>query len=1400
MVEAARRGRRPCWDCPSQRGLAAKAVLVAALTALPAGVWIFASAPSAFSAASGGPFSRGSIQVAPAFVPGPGVQDLGAVPSGRTIDVAVALALQDPTGLAARTALEYAPGSPSFHRFLSTSYLADQYGPSTRSYRAAVAYFEGQGLTVTTSPDRMMMVVAGPSRSVAAAFHTQFEQYSVGGKLVFSHPTAASLPAGLPWAGVVGLGNSTPPTPAIAPVHSLLPLALPTCSSSAPFAPCAIEEAYNTSGLLTAGTNGTGYRIGVVDTYDGSENQTTLARDLAGFDSAYGVKGGTVQYLYPVPTGANLNATSTGWGLEESLDIEWSHAMAPGATVKMTFAPDPTAGLYGAVDWLVAHQAVDALSLSWGEPDVGVYNSVSSPCSVACNATSDGSYTLLHPVLAEAAAEGIGVFSSSGDCGAADGTGGVSTSYPASDPAVTGVGGTVLVLKNGTYSSESGWSGNVSGASGSGCQNQGGSGGGFAPFGRPFWQTGPGVPSAPATRGVPDVALVGGSPVSISYNGFGTAVEGTSAGSPMWAAFEVIADQKVGHALGSLNPALYRLAASPSASAYFHDVTSGWNGYSAGTGWDAVTGLGSPDVGRLSAKLTTGILPPSSISVGLAANPRYGSAPLLVTFYVNESGGSGGYRMVDVDFGDGQAAFAQNGRVNHSYPKTGAFVGRATVFDSAGNSSTSPPVVIGVGGSGLNVSLTASRVSLPAGQSVTLSASAAGGLAPYRYWFSFGDGTYLDNTSLASVVHTFPLAGDFCTAVVATDAAKPPNAGLSDRLAITVGGGTPRSCDNAAPLTVNFTSSVLRADVPGDLPLSVSTAGGTPPFSVRYVSDDPYVGACNCGIFHRAGNHTVTAFVNDSVNREGVARINVTILPALSAAFGHSALSGPAPFTATFSAQAIGGDGTTANGTQWTFADGGSATGANVTHTWGSPGFYLVLGVLNDSARGVTSAAFLVDVLPISILSPLALTASVTPAVKVPAGLQVAFAASASGGVGGPYTYRWNLGDGDSGFGPTLTQTFPASACLANGTCPLTVALSVVDAGGTTLGTSIDLTQPVQGRYSAVSLADLVAPLVGPTPLHVNGSANASGVSGLAIGWSFGDGGSAAGTAASHTYYTAGNYTLADTAQDPSGDALVRTHAVVVTGPARTPPSVTGGPNVSHALAPLPVGFNVSATGGSPPYSFAWQFGDGGSAAGARVNHTYAAPGFFNATVTVTDALDSTNTTTFPLTAYAPTVVALAASVFPTSASVGSTVRLTVWATVTCTPLSPPPCVVNTVEMRFAYLPLDGGAPIPLGVATPGITGGLVLAFPTPTVAGGYLLNATVVGANFTGSVEVPVTIFGSTGGTAALLPFTLPPLSVLLVGVSVGVVLAAGFGLAWRQNRASPSRRPSAPDGRRDG
>lgn len=362
------------------------------------------------------------------------------------------------------------------------------------------------------------------------------------------------------------------------------------------YGPQQIRAAYDVPSNLT----GAGRTIVIIDAF----GSPTIVNDLQVFDSVFGLPNPTFNILNPY--GAVFDPTNpddVGWSSETSLDVEWAHAIAPGATIDLVLAKtDADSDILAAQQYVVDHDLGDVLSQSFGEGETCMLPSIRAA---------------QHQAFEQAAAEGISVFASAGDEGSAqpdcngDGNDFLSAATPASDPSVTGVGGTTLNADyaTGAYQSESVW--NDSGES----PDFGAGGGGFSTLNRePLYQI---LSQHSGARGVPDVSYDGdvyGGVLGVwSSSGLGADLVfifgGTSAGSPQWAAITALADQAAGHRLGFLNPALYAIAAVPGLYRYaFHDVTTGNNlwdgsgittGYSAGPRWDAASGLGSPDAAHL---------------------------------------------------------------------------------------------------------------------------------------------------------------------------------------------------------------------------------------------------------------------------------------------------------------------------------------------------------------------------------------------------------------------------------------------------------------------------------------------------------------------------------------------------------------------------------------------------------------------------------------------------------------------------------------------------------------------------------------------------------------------------------------------------------------------------------
>ncbi len=373
------------------------------------------------------------------------------------------------------------------------------------------------------------------------------------------------------------------------------------------YTPQQIQKAYNIAPLLAAHTTGLGHTIVIVDAFQ----SPTLRHDLALFDTLFGLKAPKLTILAPnglAPFNAQ-DANQVSWAAEITLDVEWAHAVAPGAAIDLVLAnptKDPKANtlsgfllnILRATSFAVTHNLGDVISQSFGGNET---------CASAQALQAQ------HKVFQAAMAKGITMFAASGDSGTAEincastsFTKGVST--PASDPLVTAVGGTTLNANatTGAYIAESAWNGSGGGLS--------------AVYPRPTFQQGiQGIVGN--QRGVPDIAYNGNpkSGVLVVWSSSGQGKDlavvfgGTSAGSPQWAGITVLINEVLGKRVGFLNPMLYRIGMNVNPR-NLHDITKGTNtftaknangavvsvkGFAATKGWDAVTGWGTPNVANL---------------------------------------------------------------------------------------------------------------------------------------------------------------------------------------------------------------------------------------------------------------------------------------------------------------------------------------------------------------------------------------------------------------------------------------------------------------------------------------------------------------------------------------------------------------------------------------------------------------------------------------------------------------------------------------------------------------------------------------------------------------------------------------------------------------------------------
>jgi subtilase family serine protease len=384
------------------------------------------------------------------------------------------------------------------------------------------------------------------------------------------------------------------------------------------YQPAQIQQAYHLPALYARGITGRGTTIVIVDSF----GSPTIKSDLAAFDQAFGLPAPpSFRIIAPagrVPAYDPNNSDMVGWAGETTLDVEYAHVVAPGANLLLVTTPVPeTEGVHGfpqivaAEKYVLEHHLGDVISQSFSATER------TFPSRAAVQALR-GAYQL-------AAEDRVTVLAASGDSGAADVKLDASTyylspqtSWPDSDPLVTGVGGTQLhFTAKGQPTAPTVWNDTYNpaaegfAAGGTSPSPLSGGGGLSVLFGRPGFQDG--VRSvAGSHRGVPDVSMSAacdGSVVTYStYRGAPPGWSpscGTSEASPLFAGIVALADQAAGHRLGLINPALYRLAAAHAPGIV--DVTQGNNtvsftqggrphtvpGFAARPGYDLASGVGT---------------------------------------------------------------------------------------------------------------------------------------------------------------------------------------------------------------------------------------------------------------------------------------------------------------------------------------------------------------------------------------------------------------------------------------------------------------------------------------------------------------------------------------------------------------------------------------------------------------------------------------------------------------------------------------------------------------------------------------------------------------------------------------------------------------------------------------
>src|SRR6266704_8036 len=375
---------------------------------------------------------------------------LGAVSGQRQLDLSVGLALNNQDQLDSLLRDLYNPGSPRYHQFLTPAEFAAAFSPTRDQQQQVVDYLTSLGLQVTSvSPNGLIIHARATVSQAEKSFKVNINSYSLGSRKFFANDRAPTIPSSLVSSivSIQGMDNSVVMRPRyLSDSQNTARQLSPHKQNSSPtgYGPSDLAGAYDANPLKNANIKGS--------------NQTVAIFELDGYNPSIT----TVKV-------DGFNGSAGSGAIEDELDIEVVAAMAPQAAQIVYEGPNTTNGVNDTYNKIVTDNKAQVMTTSWG----------------LCEADS-GSTELntLDNIFKQGAAQGISMYAASGDSGAYDcQTSALQVDSPASDPYVAGVGGTKLLLNNGSYGSETVWN-DGTGAGGGGLSTY---------FAKPGWQTGPGV-------------------------------------------------------------------------------------------------------------------------------------------------------------------------------------------------------------------------------------------------------------------------------------------------------------------------------------------------------------------------------------------------------------------------------------------------------------------------------------------------------------------------------------------------------------------------------------------------------------------------------------------------------------------------------------------------------------------------------------------------------------------------------------------------------------------------------------------------------------------------------------------------------------------------------------------
>jgi uncharacterized protein (TIGR03437 family) len=548
-----------------------------------------------------------------------GASDLGPADNSFTLPAVTLYFKRSPAQQAALNQLladQQNPNSPRYHQWLTPEQFAERFGATESDYNQVTEWLKSEGFQVAPAArGRGWIRFQATAAQIETSFQTSIHRYQATGKVHYANASDPSIPATFePVVQSIRGLHDFRRTPRL---HKSAKNALYNFSDGTHgMVPDDFATIYDVAPLYAAGIDGTGQKIVIA-------GQTAIIpSDLQRFRSRFNLSAQTVQQV--LAGGATDPGVVDGDIDEANLDIQWAGAVARKATIVYVYSGD----VQTSIEWAIDNNLAPVISASYGICEA--YDLVDSP---ATQATAQ-----------QGNAQGQTWLNASGDAGATDcdnafsaplAQAGLAVTSPADIPEITGVGGSQFNDGSGNY-----WAAanntNLSSALSyipevvwntsivNGALSAGG-GGTSVLFPKPVWQTGPGVPSG-GFRNVPDIAFNSSdnTPAYVYSQGLGGYFFGTSLATPTMAGVVALLNQYLTSTgapagVGNINPALYRMAQANTGA--FHDITSGDNaspcaagspdcvngfeGYSAGPGYDRATGLGSLDVNVFVHKWTS---------------------------------------------------------------------------------------------------------------------------------------------------------------------------------------------------------------------------------------------------------------------------------------------------------------------------------------------------------------------------------------------------------------------------------------------------------------------------------------------------------------------------------------------------------------------------------------------------------------------------------------------------------------------------------------------------------------------------------------------------------------------------------------------------------------------------